>query len=143
MLPYYCNEALLMLPRVRSLEDRTRQDLAIVTEEGTKLNLVIARAPSGPDESLHTVVDKGLKEQERGLSGFRLIDKIEAEYGGLLGVEVKMRWVDKTAGPIFHYVFHTKVEHERIGFFGISTVADAEACAAWMVAMLSQLKVRA
>ncbi len=142
MLPYYCNEALLMLPRVRSIQDRTRQDLAIVTEEGTKLTLVIARAPSGPDESIHAVIDKGLKEQQRGLLGFQLIEKTEVEYGGLLGVEVKVRWIDKTDGPIFHYVFHTKVGDERIGFFGISTVADAGACAEWMVAMLSNLKLR-
>jgi hypothetical protein len=143
MVPYYCNEALLVLPSVQSLTDRTRHHLEIVTEEGAKLDLVIARLRTTPEESLRETIEKGLADQSRSLSGFQLVSKAEGEYGGLHGIETKVRFVDKQKGAMFHYAFHTVVESDRVGFFGISSVADAAACDAWMVSMLSNLKPRA
>jgi len=143
MLPYYCNEAMLLLPNVRSLVDCTRHSLEIVTEEGAKLDLAIARLPQDPNETLRDVVEQGIAEQERRLAGFQLISKAEGEYGGLFGIEVRMRFVDKARGPIYHHVFHTMMETSRVGFFGISTIEHAAACQAWMVNMLSNIKPRA
>jgi DcrB len=142
MLPYYCNEAMLLLPNVRSLVDCTRHSLEIVTEDGAKLDLAIARLQQDPNETLHDVVARGLAEQERRLAGFQVISNAEREYGGLFGIEVRMRFIDKTRGPLYHHIFHTMIETSRVGFFGISTIEHAAACEAWMVSMLSNLKLR-
>lgn len=141
MIPYYCNEAMLLLPNVRSVVDCTRHSLEIETEDGTKLDLVIARIPV-TTEPLREVVERGLADQERSLKGFMLLAKAEGEYGGLFGIEVRMRFIDKERGPLYHHVFHTIIERDRVGFFGISRVAHQAATEAWMVAMLSNLKPR-
>lgn len=142
MLPYYCNEAMLLLPNVRSLVDATRHSLEIVTEDGTKLDLVIARITTDPNESLHQAVERGLADQARSLTGYQVLSRTEIEYAGLVGIEIKIRFVDKRQGPLFHHVFHTLVDGNRVGFFAISTVANATACEAWMSGMLANMKPR-
>ncbi len=142
MLPYYCNEAMLLLPNVRSVVDSSRHALEIVTEEGAKLDLVIARIRTEPGENLRDAIDRGLADQERSLRGFQLLAKTDAEYGGLVGIEVRARFVDKLRGPVFHHTFHTVVENDRVGFFAIASLQHAAACDAWMVTMLSNLKSR-
>lgn len=142
MLPYYCNEAMVLLPSVQSMIDRTRHAIEVVTEDGVALDLVIARIALAPDETLHGAVDKALEEQRRSLRGFQILSKTEGEYAGLFGVELKTRFFDASHGPRFHHAFHTVIDGERVGFFGISTMEDAPACEAWMSTLLSNLKVR-
>lgn len=142
MVSYYCNEAMLLLPNVRSVTDCTRHVLEVVTEEGAKITMVIARLRNTPEESLRATIDKGLAEQERSRAGYKLLSKSEVEYGGLLGIETKVRFMEKEAGPTFHYGFHTIIEQDRVGFFGISSVAEATACDAWMVETLTNLRIR-
>lgn len=142
MLPYYCNEAMLLLPKVASMVDSSRHALSIVTEDGAKVDLVIARVRAEKDESLRAVIESGIQDQARSRRGFQLLSKEDATYAGWDGIQVRSRFIDKLRGPVFHHVFHTRVDLDRVGFFAISSIEEAAACDAWMATMLANLTPR-
>ena len=142
MIPYYINEAMLQLPKVARLHDMTRQFLEVVTEDGAELDLVIARVQATPGQNLRAAVEADLADRRRSLRGFELLSIEQRERAGLPGVEVRLRFVDKGRGPLFHHEFHSIVDGQRIGFHGISKGEHAAACDAWMVQMLESLRLR-
>jgi hypothetical protein len=143
MIPYYFDEALVKLPRVVTMADRSRQLLEIRTESGADIMLVIARAPLGPTETLARCVDGGLEDQRRSLRGFELLSKTEKTYGTVIGIEVRLKFVDKVEGPLFHHEFHGALGASRLGFHGVAPLAHAEECDAWMREVLESLSPRA
>ncbi len=141
MTPYYFDEALLRLPRVASLLDRSRQILQIQTDDGAEIELVIARAPLPPEATLRSCVDADLEEEKRSLRGFELLSDTERSYDALDGIEVRMRFIDKR-GPTFHHELHAVLGSNRIGFHGVSRMVHAEACDAWMTEALANMTLR-
>lgn len=138
---YNFNEAAMVLPDAYGLVDRSRQFLQIETSNGTKLTLIIARAPSD-GESLQGFMEKGLSEHRRSLRGFNLLSCTERRYPELVGIEVRFQFVDKSEGPVFHHEFHCVMGEDRIGFHIISAVSDSEECDAWTQAMLESVGIR-
>ncbi|HRI63309.1 MAG TPA: DcrB-related protein [Polyangium sp.] len=141
MIPYYFDEAMLQLPRVARLVDRSRHILDIRTEDGAEFELVIARGPMPPDVTLRSCVKADIEDQQRSLRGFELLSSAERSYDTLYGIEVRLRFIDKP-GPTFHHEFHTTLGSARIGFHGVARMIHAEACDAWMVEALSNLTLR-
>jgi hypothetical protein len=139
---YLMNEASFDLPDLDGLVDRSRQFLEVKLEDGTTIDLVIARAPLPAGEDLGAAVEAGLADQRRSLRGFTVISAKEREYPELVGIEVRVRFIDKKEGPIFHHEFHTVVGAQRIGFHAICAVASADACDAWMERLLEGVKLR-
>lgn len=142
MIPYYLNEALLLLPDVRGLVDRSRQFIEIELEDGATLDLVIARAPLAPNDTLQSCVETGLADQRRMLRGFTLLSSREHDYAALSGIEVRLQFIDKKEGPIYHHEFHALTGQDRIGFHGICAVAHAGVCDRWMQSVLTGMKLR-
>ncbi|NUP05375.1 MAG: DcrB-related protein [Polyangiaceae bacterium] len=142
MTPFYFNEAMVTLPGVAGMVDRSRQYLEIETVEGAKLELVIARAPLDADESLEAAVEKGIADQRRMLRAFTLLSKSEQTHAGMAGIEVHLRFIDPDVGPIYHYEFHSVVGDDRIGFHGICAVSHMEACDTWMRSVLESVRLR-
>jgi hypothetical protein len=141
VIPYYFDEAMLQLPRVASLVDRSRHLLDIQTEDGAEFAFVIIRGPLPSDATLRSSVKADIEEQQRSLRGFELLSSTERSYDTLSGIEVRFRFIDKP-GPTFRHEFHTALGSARIGFFGIATMIHAEACDAWMIEALSNLTLR-
>jgi hypothetical protein len=142
VISYYFDEAMLHLPRVASLVDRSRHLLDIKTEAGAEFAFVIMRGPlPPPDATLRSAVKADIEEQQRSLRGFELLSSTERSYDALNGIEVRYRFIDKP-GPTFRHEFHTALGSARIGFFGIATMIHAEACDAWMREALSNLTLR-
>ena len=142
MTTYLFNEAQFDLPEISSLIDRSRQFLEIKTEDGSKISLVIARAPAKEDDVLRTVVENGIAEQRRLLRAFTVLSAKEREYNAMQGIEVRLRFIDKNEGPIYHHEYHTVFEDTRVGFHAICAVARAEYCDAWMEAVLESVSLR-
>jgi hypothetical protein len=140
-VPYNFNEASLVLPDAYGLVDRSRQFLQVETSNGTKLTLIVARAPAD-DQSLQSFMEKGLTEHRRSLRGFNLLSCTERRYPDLVGIEVRFQFVEKGEGPVFHHEFHCVLGEERIGFHVIAAVADLEECDAWTQAMLESVALR-
>jgi hypothetical protein len=139
---YLMNEASFDLPDLVGLVDRSRQFLEVKLEDGVQIDLVIARAPMPQDQDLHAAVEAGLADQRRSLRGFTVISAKEREYAELVGIEVRVRFIDKKDGPIFHHEFHTTIDAQRIGFHAICAVTNADACDAWMARLLEGVKLR-
>lgn len=140
MTSYFIDEAQLTLPDVVSLVDRSRQYLAIRTESGLELDLVIGRAPLARDATLESRVQSDIAEQKRSFRGFELLSVEERAYEAMVGIEVRLRFIDSAKGPMFHHELHSLVGATRIGFHGVCKVMHAEACDAWMRAMLAQIE---
>lgn len=141
MISYYFDEAMMHLPRVASLVDRSRHFLDIQTEDGAELAFVIVRGPFPAGATLRSSVKADIEEQQRSLRGFELLSSTERSYDTLNGIEVRFRFIDKP-GPTFRHEFHTALGSARLGFFGITTMIHAEACDAWMMEALSNLTLR-
>lgn len=141
MISYYFDEAMLHLPRVASLVDRSRHLLDIKTESGAELAFVIVRGPLSPEATLRSSVKADIDEQQRSLRGFELLSVTERSYDTLSGIEVRYRFIDKP-GPTFRYEFHTALGSTRIIFMGIAPMIHAEACDTWMMEALSNLTLR-
>jgi hypothetical protein len=142
MTSYHFNEAMFALPEVERLVDHSRQFLEITTEDGSTLDLVIARTPVIEGQPLRTAVENGLTEQRRSLRAFSVLSAREREYPALHGIEVRLRFIDKSEGPIYHHEFHTLMGHTRVGFHAICAVARADYCDSWMEALLESVKTR-
>jgi hypothetical protein len=139
---YYIDEALLSLPDVVSLVDRSRQYLTIRTADGLEMELVIARVPLAPEATLASRVEKDIAEQRRSFRGFELLSVEERTYEAMVGIEVRMRFIDAAKGPLFHHELHSLVGSNRIGFHGVAKVMHADACDAWMRTMLAEMTPR-
>lgn len=142
MIPYYFDEAMLHLPRVAHMVDRSQHLLEIQTEDGAEFSLVISRGPLPPDTTLRARIKDDVDEHQRSLRGFELLSCTERTYEGLAGIEVRYRFIDKP-GPTFRHEFHSALGPSRIGFFGVARMEHAEACDTWMVEALSHLALRA
>lgn len=142
MTTYLFNEAQFDLPEIESVVDRSRQFLEIKTEDGSKISLVIARAPAKEGEELRTVVEAGIAEQRRLLRAFTVLSAKERTYSATSGIEVRLRFIDKAEGPIYHHEFHTVFGDTRVGFHAICAVARAEYCDAWMETLLESVSLR-
>jgi len=142
MTSFFFNEAVLRLPDVASVVDRSRQFLEVVTEDGAAIDLLIARAKLPEKATLRSAVDADLAEHQRSLHGFQLLSKEERTYEALTGIEVRIRFIDKARGPAFHHEFHSLIGDRRIGFHGIAKMGDADACDAWMRATLASMTLR-
>lgn len=142
MIPYYLNEAMLALPGVRNIVDLSRQHLEIQTEEGVAIDLIIGRRRAQEGETLQKVVEATLADRRRTLRGFELGGVTPREYPGVVGIEVTLSFVDQQRGPRFYHELHCLLEGTQLGFHAISALADAQACDAWMRAMLGGLKLR-
>jgi hypothetical protein len=141
VIPYYFDEAMLHLPRVTGLVDRTRHILDIQTDDGAEFGLAIVRGPFPPDVTLRACIMNEIEEHQRSLRGFELLSCTERSYEGVSGIEVRFRFIDKP-GPTFHHEFHTVLGSARIGFLGMALMVHAKACDAWMVEALSNLTLR-
>ena len=141
MISYYFDEAMLHLPRVASMVDRSRHILGIQTDDGAEFDLVIARGPLPPDITLRASVQADIDEQQRSLRGYELLSCNDRSYEGLQGIELRSRFIDKP-GPTFRHEFHAALGSARIGFFGIALMIHAEACDTWMVETLTNLTLR-
>lgn len=139
--PYSFNDAQLVLPDAPLWIDRSRQLIEVETSNGTKLTLIIARAPADRTP-LGDFLEMGLAEHKRSLRGFNLLSVTERRYPQLLGVELRFQFLDKNLGPIFHHEFHCVIGPDRVGFHIVSAVADAEECDAWSQAMLESVSLR-
>ncbi len=142
MTTYLFNEAQFDLPEISSLIDRSRQFLEITTEDGSKISLVIARAPAKEGEELRTVVEAGISEQRRLLRAFTVLSAKERDYSAMRGIEVRLRFIDKSEGPIYHNEYHTVFGDTRVGFHAICPVSRAEYCDAWMETLLESVSLR-
>ena len=142
MIPYYCNEAMLELPNVRSLFDLTRQLLEIVTEDGAEIEFVIDRARVTPSQTLVAAVESSLAERRRSLRGFELVSFSECEYPDVIGVEARLSFIDKERGPRFVHEFHCVLGATRTRCQGSCRLAYATACDEWMQTTLQSLRPR-
>ncbi len=142
MTTYLFNEAQFDLPEVSRLIDRSRQFLELETEDGSKISLVIARAPAKEGDVLRTVVEAGIAEQRRLLRAFTVLSAKERDYSSMHGIEVRLRFIDKKEGPIYHHEYHTVFGNTRVGFHAICPVARAEYCDAWMETVLESVSLR-
>jgi len=142
MIPYYCNEAMLELHGVRSLVDRTRQLLEIVTEGGAEIELSIERLPLSPPATLAASVDARVAERRRSLRGFELLSTTEREYPSAIGLEVRSTFVDKERGPRFLHEFHCALDGTWMLWQGSCRLSHAAACDAWMQTTLQSLTLR-
>lgn len=142
MIPYHCNEAVLLLPNVQSCVDRSRHIVEVVTDDGAEIQLVVARALVTPGLNLTASVESDLADRRRSLRGFELISATERDYPAFVGVEARIRFVDKQRGAMFHHEFHCVVGALRLGYYGICRFEHAATCDAWMQTVLQSVKLR-
>jgi hypothetical protein len=142
MTTTYCfNEAMIVLPDAQAWADHSRQFVEVETSNGTRITLIIARAPADRD-SLADFLEKGLADHRSSLRGFNLLSVTERRYPQIAGVELRFQFLDKKQGPIFHHELHCVIGSDRVGFHIVSAVADAEECDAWAHAMLESVDLR-
>jgi len=142
MTPYYCNEAMLELPKVASLVDLTRQFLQIVTEDGAEVELVIERARATAGQSLTSFVEAGLAQRRRSQRGFEIMSLTQREYPDVRGVEARLTFIDKEHGPRFVHEFHCALGSMWIAYQGTCRLAQATHCDEWMQTVVKSLKLR-
>jgi DcrB len=141
VIPYYFDEAMICLPRVAKFTDATRHIVVIHTDDGAEFHLVIARGPLPANTTLRACIKLDIEEQQRSLRAYELISCADRSYGGLEGIEMRYRYIDKP-DPVFRHEFHAALGTGRIGFFGIAAMNHAEACDTWMAEALSSLTLR-
>lgn len=142
MTYYFCNEAVLQLPKLHSVVDLTRQCLEIRTEDGAELQFVIERARPVANVTLAASVEASLAERRRSLRGFDLASVNEREYPDISGIEARMTYIDRDRGPLFAYEFHCVLDGKQTTFQGSSRMPHAAACDEWMQTTLHHLKLR-
>lgn len=155
MIPYFMDEARLVLPNAVSVRDRTYHALEVVTTTGEELKLGVSRTRMPPKQTLREVVEASLERAQRDLLAYRLLSVEERSYEACAGIEVRLRFVDDSVRgvetPVFHHQFHCVLDapggaetRERtwVTFMGSSRLSDVEACDTWMVGVLSSMALR-
>lgn len=141
MTAYYCNEAMIELPDVRSLVDLTRQSLQIVTEDGAEIELVVERARA-TDQTLKAVVEARIAERRRSVRGFELLSCTERRYPDVIGIEARLTLVDRQRGPRFVHELHCAMNATWFTYQGTSGLPHAARCDQWMQSVLQSIKLR-
>ena len=146
MIPYFMDEARLVLPNASSVRDRTYHALDVVTHDGTELGLAVSRAPLPAGRTLREVVEASLESAQRELLGYRMLSAEERSYDACAGLEVRIRFLDDAARgverPVFHHQFHCALDGKWLTFIGSSRLSDIEACDAWMIELVSSMTLR-
>lgn len=90
---YYANDFTFEIPA--SLKDKTHHILASADEGPSDFNIVIARSPIDPTETLDTYAEKLLKELAKALSKYRLLARNTIEVAKLPALQIDYQWANE------------------------------------------------
>lgn len=142
MTAYYIDEGVFELPGGLDYVDRSINIIEAPGADGhAEFGLLVERRPIPAGQSLADVVARVRAEQATKLRGHVAIGVGERDVGGLFAMETRLRWRHQR-GPVFHFQVHVPLGTTCLTMTASSRNERADACVAWMEALLSTLRFR-
>lgn len=141
MSAYYIDEGAFELPAGLDYVDRSVNVIEAPGAEGAEFGLLIERRPIAAGKSLADVVSELRAEQATKLRGHVALGEGERAVDGLRALETRLRW-RHGRGPVFHFQVHVALGAVCLTMTASSRNERADACSAWMDALLSTLRFR-
>lgn len=141
MTAYYIDEGVFELPAGLDYVDRSINVIEAPGPEGAEFGLLVERRPIPPGKSLADVVAELRGEQATKLRGHVPLGEGERAIDGLHALTTTLRW-RHPRGPVYHTQVHVPLGPVCLTMTASCRHERAEACAAWMHALLSTLRFR-
>jgi hypothetical protein len=139
---YYIDEGVFELPAGLDYLDRSVNIIEAPGPDGhAEFGLLVERRPIAPGKSLADVVSELRAEQATRLRGHVPVGAGERTVGGLFAMETRLRWRHQR-GPVYHFQVHVPLGVTCLTMTASSRHERADACNAWMEALLSTLRFR-
>jgi hypothetical protein len=124
MANYYVNEALFDLTE-RVFVDKTIHALETKLPSGQTLAVFMHRRPIEGRKSLQELVGENVALNDMRLSGYKVLDEVEANVGGLPGILLRARW--KLEGTTYHQRQAHVIVQGKLMIVAVSAPVDEEA----------------
>jgi hypothetical protein len=138
---FYIDEASMELPGGLAYADRSVNVIEVPGPDGSELGLLIERAPIPHGKSLREVATAKEEKHARELRGYTVLAQGERLVDGLPALETRLRWRHPD-GPIYNMLVHVGLDGVCLTFITSCRWERAEACDAWLEALLSSIRFR-
>lgn len=141
MASYYMNEGAFELPPEETFVDRTVHVLEAKHPQHGDVALVVRRIPFPEGKTLRELVQGRVDAEKAQLSGYAIVEEIEAAWGGAPALEIASRWRHE-GKVLYQRQAHFALDATWMSFSVRSPLESRAACDGWLAEIRESVRLR-